>query len=167
MSVKEKNLIEEGYEQFNQLKELVTTDQSLINFLTAPQVLDEDKYSLVRDIFSSRIEKLFVEFLAVLVDKNRVYFLPEIIDEFNRLIEAEKGIGRVTVISAVALSDAERSKLIEKLGKKTGFDIVLEEKLDANILGGMIIILHNEIIDGSVKHGLDVLEEQLTKARVN
>lgn len=166
MSVKEKNMTEAAYDQFNSLKELVVKDRSLINFLTAPQVLDENKYSLVREVFTGRLERLFVEFLTVLIEKNRVGFLPEIIDEFNRLIEAEKGIGRVTVITAVKLTETERSQLAAKLAGKTGLSIVLEEKLDKNIIGGMIVILHNEIIDGSVKHGLDILQEQLVKVRV-
>jgi F-type H+-transporting ATPase subunit delta len=130
-------------------------------------VLDEHKLNVVRDVFESRLKELFVEFLIVLVDKNRVNFLPEIIDELRRMIEAEKGVGRVTVISAIALNETERKGLSVKLAKKTGLKIILEEKIDNSIIAGMIIILHNEIIDGSTKHGLDLLEDQLSKVRVH
>jgi F-type H+-transporting ATPase subunit delta len=167
LSVVEKGMIDVAYDQFNSLKELVAKDKSLVHFLASPQVLDENKKTLVRDVFSSRIEKLFVEFLVVLVDKNRVNFLPEIIDEFIRLVEAERGIGRVTVITAVPLNNSERSKLKDKMHSKTNLEIILEEKIDLSILGGMIIILHNEIIDGSVSHGLNAVEEQLAKVRVH
>lgn len=167
LSVKEKNLFDAAYEQFNQLKVLVAKDKSLVNFLSAPQVTDENKKKLIRDVFSSRLERLFVEFLVVLVDKNRINFLVEIIDEFDRLVEAERGIGRATVITALKLNDAERSSLINKLAAKTNLEIILEEKVDPSILGGMIIVLHNEIIDGSIRHELDLLEEQLSKVRVH
>lgn len=167
LSVVEKGMVDKAYDQFLSLKELVAKDKSLVNFLSAPQVLDGNKLSLVRDVFSSRMEKLFVEFLVVLVNKNRVNFLPEVIDEFARLVEAERGIGRVTVISAVELNDGERAKLKEKLHNKTKLEIILEEKVDPSIIGGMIIIVHNEIIDGSVSHGLNAVEEQLTKVRVH
>lgn len=167
MSVKEKNLFDNAYEQFNQLKALVKKDKSLVNFLSAPQVTDENKKKLIRDVFASRLERLFVEFLIVLVDKNRVNFLVEIIDEFDRLVEAERGIGRATVITALKLNDTERMNLIAKLAAKTNLEIVLEEKIDPAILGGMIVIIHNEIIDGSVRHELDLLEEQLSKVRVH
>ncbi len=167
LSVKEKNLTDVAYEQFNSLKELISKDKTLINFLSAPHVLDENKMALVRDVFTPRIERLFVEFLLVLVDKNRINFLDDIIDEFDRLIEAEKGIGRVTVITAIPLDDSQRTRLNQKMITKTGLEIVLEEKVDKTILGGMIIILHNEIIDGSVRHGLDLIEEKLNKVRVH
>ena len=167
LSVKEKNLTDTAYDQFRALKELIVKDKTLVNFLSAPQVLDENKIALLRDVFTPRIDRLFVEFLTVLVEKNRINFLGEIIDEFDRLIEAEKGIGRVTVITAVSLNDSERTRLVEKMAAKTGLEIVLEEKVDSSIIGGMIIILHNEIIDGSVKHGLSLIEEQLNKVRVH
>ena len=167
LSVVEKGMTDVAYDQFSSLKELISKDTTLVNFLSAPQVLDENKLSLVRNVFSSRMEKLFVEFLIVLVDKNRVNFLPEIIDEFTRLVEVERGIGRVSVITAVALNENERNNLQDKLQKKTNLEIILEEKVDPSILGGMIIILHNEIIDGSVSHGLNAVEEQLAKVRVH
>ncbi|MFC1475152.1 ATP synthase F1 subunit delta [Candidatus Zixiibacteriota bacterium] len=167
LSVKEKNLTDVAYEQFNSLKELITKDKTLISFLSAPQVLDENKLALVKYVFTPRIERLFVEFLTVLVDKNRINFLSDIIDEFDRLVEAEKGIGRVTVITAIPLNDSQRALLNQSMTTKTGLKIVLEEKVDPQILGGMIVILHNEIIDGSVRHGLDMIAEKLNKVRVH
>ena len=167
LSVKEKSLLDDAFEQFGSLKDLLDSDKTLLNFLSAPQVLDEHKLNVIRDVFASRLKELFVEFLIVLVDKNRVNFLPEIIDELRRMIEAENGVGRVTVISAIALNETERKGLSVKLAKKTGLKIILEEKIDNSIIAGMIIILHNEIIDGSTKHGLDLLEDQLSKVRVH
>ena len=66
----------------------------------------------------------------------------------------------------LALAD-ERIKLKDKMQMKTNLEIILEEKVDPSIIGGMIIILHNEIIDGSVSHGLNAVEEQLAKVRVH
>jgi F-type H+-transporting ATPase subunit delta len=166
LSAKEKGLLDKAYEQFASLKAFLESDPTLLNFLNAPQVLDEHKLALVQKAFGGRLERLFVEFLLVLVRKHRIAFLPEVIDEFTRLVEAEKGIGRVTVISAVPLTEDERQNLTDKLTAKTGLKIVLEEKVDPDILGGMIVILHNEIIDGSVRRGLDLLQEQLAKVKV-
>ncbi len=165
-AAKEKGLIDKAYEQFNDLKAFIASDSLLLDFLNAPQVLEEHKEELVRNVFRERIERLFVEFLIVLVEKHRIAFLPEVIDEFTRLVEAEKGIGRATVTTATPLNEKEKSGLVTKLTAKTGLKIELEEKVDPDILGGMIVILHNEIIDGSVRRGLDLLEEQLVKVKV-
>ena len=165
-TAKEKGQIDKAYEQFSDLKAFAESDALLLNFLNAPQVLDERKLALVRNVFGERMERLFVEFLNVLVEKHRIAFLPEVIDEFTRLVEAEKGIGRATIITATPLNEKEKSHLVTKLTAKTGLKIELEERVDPDILGGMIVILHNEIIDGSIRRDLDLLEEQLAKVKV-
>jgi len=167
MSAQVKSLVDSGYEQLGQLRVSLEKDPTLLNFLNAPQVLDEHKLALVRDVFTSRLERLFVEFLVVLVQKHRVGYLIGIIDEFARLVEAEKGIGRVTVIAAVPLTDSERDSLRTKLAAKLKLTIEFEEKLDKSIIGGVIVITHKEIIDGSVRHGLELLEDQLSKVKVH
>lgn len=165
-AAKEKGLIDKAYEQFNDLKVFLASDSTLLTFLKAPEVLEEHKEALIRDVFRERIEQLFIEFLVVLVTKHRIAFLPEVIDEFTRLVEAEKGIGRATIITATPLNETKKNDLVTKLTAKTGLKIELEEKVDPDILGGMIVILHNEIIDGSVRRDLDLLKEQLDKVKV-
>lgn len=166
MAAKGKGVIDEAHVQLEDLRMLIEKDDTLLNFLNAPQVLDGHKLDLLRNVFSERLNRLFVEFLIVLVDKHRINYLYEIIDDFIRLVEAEKGMARVTVITAHPLTDDQRSNLITKLIVKTSLKITLEEKVKPAIMGGMIVIMHNEIIDGSVRHGLDMIEEQLTKVKV-
>jgi len=113
------------------------------------------------------LEKCFYDFLLVLVKKRRIRFLPEIVDELDRLIRAEKGIARATCITVHPITDIERNRIINELTKKTSLKIELEEKIDLSILGGMIIILHNQIIDGSVRYGLDQLKNRLMKVKVH
>jgi len=166
-AARDKGLIDAAYEQLDDLKAFVQKDPTLLRFLSAPQVLEDHKLALVRTAFGPRLERLFVEFLIVLVNKHRVAHLAEIIDEFLRLVEAEKGIGRATVITAGPLDEQQRAELIRRLAAKSGLTIQIEEKVDPQILGGMIVIMHNEIIDGSVRHGLDLIEDQLAKVKVS
>lgn len=166
-AAKDKGLLDLGYEQMAEVGKLVRLDRTLLSFLTAPQVLDEHKVELIRTVFCKRLHQLFVEFLVVLVDKHRVGYLAEIIDEFIDRVEQAKGIGRAKVITAVPLSAKERENLSVRLAAKTGLKIRLEERVDPAILGGMIVVMHNEIIDGSVRHGLGLIEDQLMKVKVN
>jgi F-type H+-transporting ATPase subunit delta len=166
MAAMDKNLLDKSYEQMQDIKKLLEKDRTLLTFLEAPQVLDEHKAELVKNVFGTRLEPLLVEFLQLLVEKHRAVFLPEIVDEYCRQIEAERGIGRATILTAVRLTDEERRLLIAKLAAKTGLKIVLEEKIDPRVIAGMIVILHNEIIDGSVRHGLNLLHDALSQIRV-
>jgi F-type H+-transporting ATPase subunit delta len=96
-----------------------------------------------------------------------VNYLVEIIDEFDRLVKAEKGILRATVITAVRMNEAEEEKVITRLAAMTGMKIELEPKVDPTIIGGMIVVMHNQIIDGSIRNYLKTIEEQLAQVKVH
>ena len=167
MSTRQRGLVDEAYEQFTGLKDAMERDSSLLKFLGSPKVEEEPKLQLLRNVFGERMEQLFVEFLAVLVRKRRAMYLLEIIDEFNRQVEFEKGINRVTVTTAVPLTPDEVTSLVSTLATKSGKKIELESKVDPGLIGGMIVIMADEIIDGSIRYGLSRLEEQLQKIKVH
>jgi F-type H+-transporting ATPase subunit delta len=164
---KEKKLLDKAWDQFNALAVYLKKDSTFLDFMSAPQVLEKHKIDLLKKVFQSRLEKPFLDFLFVVTDKHRINFLPEIIDEFDRLVRAERGISRATCITTISLSDSERKSLIEQLAKKTSMKIELEEKIDKSIIGGMIVILQNQIIDGSVKYHLSLLRNKLMRVKVH
>ncbi len=164
--VRDKSVIDLASTQFEDLKELISADPALLQFLLAPQVLDTDKESLLKDVFASRLEPLFLEFLLVLVKKHRILYLPEIIEQFLALVAVEKGIVIALVTSAVALSDKEQDELTKSLEKQTGKKIELDIKIDPAIMGGLIIIMGDQIIDGSVRYALSQLQDELLKIKV-
>lgn len=166
-SARAKGLLDRAFDQFGQLRQLIKSEPTLLKFLGAPSASDEDKVALVRRMFEGRLERLFIEFLVVLINKHRISFLPGIIDEFIRLIEAQKGIGRATVITAVPLSDDQREKVVARLETRSGLSVRLEEKVDPAVIGGAVVLMAGQIIDGSVRYGLNRIEEQLARVRVH
>lgn len=161
-----KNLIDQAYTQFEQIDTIIKQDKTLLQFLLAPHILDQVKVKVVKDVFGPRLEPLFLQFLLVLIDKHRIGFLHEIVREFRALVEEERGIIKAHVTVTRPLVDDDRRRLIERLRMKTGKTIELVEKTDPSILGGMIVILKDQIIDGSVKHKLSLLREELMKLKV-
>ncbi|MEW5923987.1 MAG: ATP synthase F1 subunit delta [Candidatus Zixiibacteriota bacterium] len=164
---RERNLLDTAWEQFDALAGYLKKDRTLLDFMEAPQVSDEKKLALIEKAFANRLDKPFYDFLLVLVDKRRFKFIPDIIEHFDNLVREEKSIARAICISAVPLTDAERNKLVQNLQKKTSLKIELEEKVDKTILGGMVVMLRNQIIDGSIRHSLDLLRNRLLKVKVH
>jgi len=164
---REKNLIDIAWEQFNSLAAYLRVDRTFLDFMTAPQVNDAKKESLIEKVFSGVLEKTFYNFLMFLARKRRIKFLPEIIEEFDRLYREHKGIARATVITAMPVTDQERQRIIDELASKTNLKIELEEKVDMAIIGGVVVKLHDQIIDGSIRHGLNLLRNRLMKVKVH
>jgi F-type H+-transporting ATPase subunit delta len=164
---KEKNLLDVAWDQFNSIGKYLKEDDTLIDFMTAPQVTDANKLALIKTAFESHLEKPFFDFLLVLVKKRRIQYLPEIIESLDDLIREEKKLAKATCITATKITDEERRKLIERLEQKTSLKIELKEKIDKNMIGGMVVILHNQIIDGSVLYSLSQLKNRLMKVKVH
>lgn len=164
--VREKSLIDEAFKQFEELDALINKDDTLLQFLLAPHILDQHKLALVRDVFGERLNPLFLEFLLVLIRKHRIGYLHDICEEFRERVAEARGMLVAKVTTVTPMNDDQRRQLIERLTGKTGKTIELEEKIDPKILGGMIIILGDQIIDGSVRHHLAILKEDLMKLKV-
>jgi len=165
--VQEKKLIDQASEQFEQLDNLIKKDNSLLQFLLAPHILEQNKQALVKNVFGPRLEPLFLEFLLLLVGKHRIGYLHDIIEAFRDKVAYARGQIKAQVITAVPLTDDQRRKLTAKLNAKADMTVTLKEKVDSAIIGGMIVIMGDQIIDGSVRHNLLILKEELKKLKVN
>ncbi len=163
---KERNLVDQAWEQFNALSSYFRADTTFLDFVTAPQIGDGDKADLVKKVFEPRLERIFYEYIQMLVAKHRIHYLPEIIEEFERLVRADRGMARAVCITTAPISEAQRRQLIERLSKKTNLKIELEEKIDKAIIGGMVVIIQDQILDSSIKYALTLLRNRLMKVKV-
>lgn len=102
-------------------------------------------------------------FLRLLIEKGRMRALPQILSELRRLVEEVEGIERVEVISASPLPGTQRDFLKNVLENRTGKRIELEEKLDPEVLGGMVVKVGSTVYDGSVRTQLHQIRENLRK----
>jgi ATP synthase F1 delta subunit len=98
--------------------------------------------------------------------KKRVDQIPGILEKFHDLSRAHRGIVRARVRTAVTLEPALEEQLKAKLGRMTGKTIEVESRVDPEILGGVVVEFENQIIDRSVRRGLDDLRDSLMKVRV-
>jgi F-type H+-transporting ATPase subunit delta len=164
---KEREILEQVSEEFKDLKALLDENRQLMDFLTAPQILEEDKQKVVEQIFSERVSGSFLQFLLLLVSKHRVEHLGVTADYFESLVREEKGILKAKVITAVPLSQELRLRLKERLENLSGKLIVLYPEVDERIIGGIIVILKDQIIDMSIRFQIERLRRELLAVRVH
>jgi F-type H+-transporting ATPase subunit delta len=102
-------------------------------------------------------------FLRLLIEKGRMSALAQILSELRRLVEELEGVERVEVVSASPLPGTQRDFLKGVLERQTGKRIELEEKVDAAVLGGMVVKVGSTVYDGSVRTQLSRIRENLRK----
>jgi len=102
-------------------------------------------------------------FLFLLVDKRRMNILSPIVTELRRLIEQSEGIERVEVSVPMPLSGTQRDLLESVLEGQTGKKVVLEEKVEPDVLGGMVVKVGSTVYDGSARTQIQQIRENLEK----
>ncbi|MDU4935056.1 MAG: ATP synthase F1 subunit delta, partial [Peptostreptococcaceae bacterium] len=102
-------------------------------------------------------------FLKILIEQDRISFISDISDSYKELLNEKNNILEGFVISAIPMKKEEIKELEEKLSEKYNKNVTLENKVDKSILGGVLVRLGNEEIDGTVKTRLDKMKEQLSQ----
>lgn len=140
---------------------IVRDNPELTAAMGAPTITDKEKVTILENIFKGRVSETTLNFLCVLAEKNRFGHLSGIAEEFRKGYYKMNGISEVTVTTAVPLKDNAREKLLQKLKKMYGGTIVLIEKVDPGIIGGMMISCGGSMMDGSVKTKLGDMHKQI------
>ncbi len=126
----------------------------------------EDKVRIIEQTLKGRVSKLVVDLLLLLVEKKRFMFIDEIMEAYRYLYEKEKGIVEVRTITAIPLEDKLKDELIRKLEAQTKKTIRIKPEVDPDIIGGMILVMEDHIIDGSIRFKLEQLKRRLGESRV-
>lgn len=150
----EKNQVKEIYEMLNSAMVLYRTDKEFKNFILNPLIDNEQKKSVLNEIFGkNNSENLNI--LLYILDKGRINCIKYIVAEYLKIYYRKNRILDVKATFTKELTDEQKKKLIDKLSQKTGKEINLEIKIDKDILGGGIIKIGDKIIDGSIRRELD------------
>ncbi|NIP43779.1 MAG: F0F1 ATP synthase subunit delta [candidate division Zixibacteria bacterium] len=163
----EKNMIDQIADEMRSIAEVCKQDKTLLNFLAAPQIRDQDKEEVVKSVFADRVSAPVRKFLELIVEKRRSMFLVEIAEAFNDLVLESQGYLKTRVESAIELTSQESEALQKKLEEKTGKKILMTTAVKPQILGGVIVHLGSQIIDKSIQHDLRILRDRLLELKVH
>ena len=119
-------------------------------------------YELASGKNKSEIDSIATSFAKLLAKNNRLKMTPAIIEKFGNIWNRENGILEADVESAYPLNDEISGKITKEIKEKYGAkEVILNNKINKDIKGGIIIKIGDEVIDGSVKKQLEMLKQAL------
>lgn len=130
--------------------------------MDSPVVPSASKEELFSGSFQGRVEELTLNFVRLLLRKNREAALPMIIEDFGRLLDEHRGIIRGDLYSVTPFSEEQLHKLKQMLDKKTGKNVLLKQHLQKDLLGGFVIVVDDLVYDSSLRNELSRLQRSLT-----
>ncbi|MBI4719869.1 MAG: ATP synthase F1 subunit delta [Chitinivibrionia bacterium] len=161
-----KNIAGEIEDNCKQFVELLTMNPGFKQYILSPQVRTEQKLALLDSSLGGSVSPMFMRFVHLLIQKERFAFMEEIAAAYIELHERHRGIQKAVVVTAVPLDESLKQKLITKLEQETRKTIRLKTRVNPEIIGGMIVILNNTIIDGSVIFKLERMRSTLREVKV-
>lgn len=128
-----------------------------------PAVPADQKRKLLDAIVQREgIDKPVRNLVAVLIDHRRLPFLPRIVEQLEKELDARMGFADAQISSTRELGDAERRALELQIEKTTGKKVRARYGLDASLLGGAVVRIGSTIYDGSVKGQLEKIKEAIS-----
>jgi F-type H+-transporting ATPase subunit delta len=129
--------------------------------LTDPALPRERRIAVVEDLLGGKALQTSAALAAFIVAAGRAGELPAIVDRFVELAAAEQRRAVAEVRSAIELTPEQIDRLREALNRATGKDVEVKVVVDPSVLGGVVARVGDLVIDGSVRHRLEQLREQI------
>ena len=134
------------------LVEILAESAELQDFLQSPLNALPLKKSILADIEARvSLSAYMVNFLNILLDKDRFAQLGEILEVYTALLDEASGKLRAKVTTAVALNAEQEAKVAAALSKASGKQVAIETAVDPALIGGVVADIQGLIYDGSVR----------------
>ncbi len=149
------------------LRRSLASNDKLSRFFENPVFTQEQKDNVVRALLEDRVEPLTLNFLRLLVQKDRETITKAILDQYQTLRDNQRNIETARVQVAQPLSEELRETLVEALEAKTGKSIRLHVEERPELLGGLVIRIGDRVYDGSVRNQLTNLRDRLRESALS
>ncbi|HYE84631.1 MAG TPA: ATP synthase F1 subunit delta [Clostridia bacterium] len=153
--------LELTFEELAGLKMVMEDNQAFFKVLEYPFITLNEKIKIVNEVFGKSFDTIICDFLKILIEKDRVYLLDEILEDFEELYYDYKKLLKVRITTAFELDEDYRERLKSKLAEIFEQEVVVEVSIDSSIVGGIYIKAKDKIIDATVKGKLDRMKDNL------
>ena len=157
----ERKNIESIAEELATFQKLLSENAELRNFFFSPEAGKEQKIKFVQDNFKGRFSTLLIHFLHLLIEKGRQNILDEIASEFGKRYDRYQNKVRASAITAIPMSEADMQSLNDLLSKRFQANFEIKNRVDADILGGVVLQIDGKVLDGSIRNQLKRLRAQM------
>jgi F-type H+-transporting ATPase subunit delta len=155
---------EAGREQLLQFASVLSQQRDAQLLLENPTVSAERRRDLVGKIGDAlALDAPIRNFLGLLIDRNRLDLLDEIISTYETLLDDKLGVVRARITSALELDPRQRDEVAARLQAVTGKKVRMEVLVDPALIGGLVAQVGSTIYDGSIRQQLQAFRNNLTQ----
>ena len=164
---KDENKCNEYKDAFVSLLDVFRANPEVVKFLESYFVSDEEKYKLIDELTKSYKNENLSNFLKLLAKKHLIYKFKDIVKEITKLLNEELNIDEGFLYSTEELDKSQIERIENAVAKKLGHKVELKNLIDARLIGGVRVVIHDHVFDGSINYKLETLKNNLKERRTN
>ena len=157
----EEHIERDALREVQALKASFRENEDFLRLLGNMTLSKEQRVAIVDDTLRGSVHEYVLNFLKLLVERGAIHEFAECADAYRACYNRDHGVVEAEVTTAQPLNDGQRQKLIEKLQSMTGKEIVIKEKVDASVLGGVLLQMEGKRYDNTVAHRLNAIKQAM------
>ena len=158
----EQQLEEELLKETKMLLELFRQNPDFLRLLSNLSISKEERLAIIDSVTKEGVHPYLRSFLKILCERGAAMSYPGCCDVYEKRYQAAHTITRATVTTASPLNPAQREQMLKKLEAMRGGRVELEEKLDAALMGGVVLEMDGKRWDNSVLSRLENMKKVLS-----
>ena len=140
----------------------VAGNEQLLQFADNPKVTHQQVFDVVSDVAKVQLPPAAINFLRAVIENGRLAALPEIATQFRALKNAQSGSSDAVVYSAFPIAASSLGDVSSALEKRFGRKLNVTVQEDPSLIGGIRVVVGDEVLDTSVKARLEQMKVALT-----
>jgi F-type H+-transporting ATPase subunit delta len=140
----------------------VAGNAQLQQFASNPKVTDQQVFDVVSGVAKTALPAAAQNLLRIVIENGRLSVLPEIASQYRALVNARSGSSDAVVYSAFPIDGTALTDVSAMLEKRFGRKLNVSVAIDADLIGGIRVVVGDEVLDTSVKARLEQMKTALT-----
>jgi len=139
----------------------VFRNRKLAYLLSEPRIPAKRKENVLREVLADKVQPISLNLTLLVIQRELSPLMPNIAAEYEQLVLNYRNQAVAEVTSAAALDESQGVRVKQALERMTGKNILLQTRIDPEILGGIVARVEDQVIDSSVRYRLQALQRQL------
>lgn len=160
---RDEGLLEDMHGELMQIAEIMKAQPEFTQLLCSRAIERERRLQVVDETFRGRAHAYIVNFMKLLVEKERFDCFGDSVRWFHQHFNEDFGIVEACVTSAVALSESDQEALRRKLEQMSHRKVSLIARVDASLIGGVRVEMDGKRYDNTIQNKLSRLKQSLVQ----